>query len=49
MRSPPDVTPYLGKLVRFRVLTADGRRAEYDLDISPHAGAAVELAKVEAE
>lgn len=37
-----------GNIVRFSVTLADGRRAQYDLDIRPHVDAAVELAKEEA-
>jgi hypothetical protein len=37
-----------GRIIRFRVSLADGRSAEYDLDIQPHANAAIELAKAEA-
>jgi hypothetical protein len=37
-----------GNVVRFSVALADGRHAQYDLDIQPHVDAAVALAKEEA-
>ena len=37
-----------GNTIRFTVDLADGRRAQYDLDVSFHAKAAIEMAKAEA-